>query len=36
MQSFPTDWWLVLGIALATTILWLLSVYYAASKGAKS
>ncbi len=35
MSSFPFHDWLVLIIALVTTVLWLAPLYYAASKGAK-
>ncbi len=35
MPPFPFHDWLVLIIALVTTVLWLASVYYAASKGAE-
>lgn len=36
MSSFPFIDLLVIAIALVTTIAWLGSIYYAASKGAKS
>lgn len=36
MSSFPFHDWLVLLIAIVTTVAWLGTVYYAAIKGSKS